>query len=124
MENYKKLIGKKIQKRRKEVGFPTQQSFADSLEVDQSRVARWESGHNFPDADSRDSIAKKLKVGLEFFDVTDAPPNPSDSASKSKLIVDIVAILPSLDENQLGQVLALARGHAAGSGSNEDSEVI
>ena len=43
LENFKELIGKKLQKRRIEMGFSTQKELADKLNVDQSRVARWEN---------------------------------------------------------------------------------
>lgn len=79
LEKFKKLVGKKIQTRRKQVGFKTQEALAKALGTDQTRVARWESGRHLPDAKFQDLLQKILKVSSSFFDSVDGPIVPNKS---------------------------------------------
>lgn len=66
MDNFKRRIGKKIKARRLEVGFDTQAALAKAIHVDQSRVARWESGTNLPDTSLRAELCRALKIDDDY----------------------------------------------------------
>lgn len=77
VESYKKTIGARIRRRRRELGYNSQEAFAKALGLDQPRVNKWETGKNYPDASHRQKIAEKLKVTeSEFFSVNEPPETP------------------------------------------------
>lgn len=71
MESYKRLIGKKIQKRRIEMGFATQSDLAAKVGVDQSQISRWESGANIPEGTLKKDLGDALGVAEGFFEMID-----------------------------------------------------
>lgn len=71
MVSYKVLIGKKIQVRRVEMGFQTQDDMAKKLGTTQSQVSRWEGGINLPEGELKKAIAEILKVDHSFFELVD-----------------------------------------------------
>lgn len=73
LENYKKLVGEKIRKRREEMGFPSQEDLAAALNTDQSRISRWETGRNLPTGDRRKGLLELLKCDEESIFGIDEP---------------------------------------------------
>jgi transcriptional regulator with XRE-family HTH domain len=70
-------IGKKIRKRRKLLGFSTQESLAKAVGTDRTRVSRWESGEESPKV-YRERLIEVLDVDASFFtEIEDQ--NPSSS---------------------------------------------
>ena len=47
----------------------TQEDLAGLVDVDQSRVARWERGDSYPEPEFRKKLAEHLGVEESFFDV-------------------------------------------------------
>lgn len=102
LESYKKLIGKKIQRRRVELGIDSQESLAGKVGVDQSHVSKWESGKNLPEGKLRRTIADVLKVSDDFFELIEL--NPSDDI-KERLCNQIIREVLGLNEFQLNKVI-------------------
>jgi transcriptional regulator with XRE-family HTH domain len=74
LKTFKELVGERIKARRIALKM-TQQELADSLETDQSRIARWEAGKNLPDKAFRPSLSKALSASIdEIFAVTESTP--------------------------------------------------
>ena len=78
MKSFKKRVGKLIQRRRRELGFASQQSLADAIGTDQPTVARWEAGHYFPNDEYIQKLQKVLKVDSDFFYGDEEESVPSD----------------------------------------------
>lgn len=95
LENYKKAIGQKIRSLRLAAGFDTQEEFARAMEVDQPRIAKWESGRNRPEPASLKKLAKVLNVKISEFDLS---VSPSAASSRSENIAALIALLPALDD--------------------------
>ena len=100
LANLKRLIGQKLQKRRKHKGL-SQEQLAGLLEVDQSRISDWERGIHRPDPVYRKALAEKLNLDESFFDELEMP-----SAGRSDMLITIQGILATLDQDQLHDVLA------------------
>lgn len=81
LENLKKLVGQNIRKFRKEAGFKTQESLARALDVDQPRVAKWESGRSIPDQRHRTVICKVLGITEEQLQAFPNVPKPISGMS-------------------------------------------
>lgn len=101
LESYKKLIGKKIQKRRIEKAFSNQQALADKLGVDQSQITKWETGVHMPEGRHRKSLGELLDVPDDFFEMIEVTPPVS---TRSDVILSIISDLSALDMNQLEDI--------------------
>lgn len=66
MAKLRNKLGEKIRKRRKELGYKTQEALADKLDVDVSRISRWETGDEFPDTKHRANLFEILKMNDDF----------------------------------------------------------
>lgn len=86
MGNFKVIIGKKLQKRRIEMGFKTQESLADKLGADTSMVTKWENGKHMPDPLYQVKMCELLGLPDDFFTevstVQEAPPSALDLINK------------------------------------------
>ena len=58
-----KALGKKIQKRRKELGF-TQEEIAEKIRMSRAYVGYIEQGRNAPSLDALEKIARALKTSV------------------------------------------------------------
>ena len=71
MAKYKKTLditnGEKIRKRRKELGYSSQLSFAEAIGADRVTVSRWETGEYGIGQEHFESVKKVLKVDDSFF---------------------------------------------------------
>ena len=64
-----KKLGKRIQKLRKEMGFESQEKFAEALGLSRTHIGHIEQGRKNPSMEVLIKIAKKLKVELsDLFD--------------------------------------------------------
>ena len=64
-----KKLGKRIQKLRKEMGFESQEKFAEALVLSRTHIGHIEQGRKNPSMEVLIKIAKKLKVELsDLFD--------------------------------------------------------
>jgi transcriptional regulator with XRE-family HTH domain len=66
LDNFKRAVGERLRARRIMLGFKTQAKLAKALGVDQSRVARWESGSNLPDSNYRAKIHEVLGTDDDY----------------------------------------------------------
>jgi len=65
-----KKLGKKIQRLRKEIGYTSQESFAEALGLSRTHVGHIEQGRKNPSMEVLIKIAKKLKVEVsELFEI-------------------------------------------------------
>lgn len=75
MAKYRELfnieLGKKLKARRLEMGFRSQEKFAEAIGVSRVAVALWETGDNGIDDKNYPAIKRVLKVGDSFFDQGD-----------------------------------------------------
>jgi len=106
LESFSVFLGKKIRDRRRACGFETQSALADAIGVDRTRVSRWEKGQNIPSKQLRETLKRILNVDDSFFKPTAPGPLTPD---KSLLILEIVALLPGIDVNNLEVILDLLR---------------
>jgi len=106
VKSYKTAIGSRIKKRRIELGFKTQQAFADALGVDQPRVNKWENGANLPDAKHQALICKVLKIDRE--DLLSAN-GPTSSQDRAELILEIVLLISKMNAKHLKSLLEFAK---------------
>lgn len=81
----KKPMGRRLRLRRKEMGFNTQNDFAEAVGSDQPTIARWETDTFFPSEDYIEKIKSVLKVGDDFFFDTRTAEEIRESAIKSNL---------------------------------------
>lgn len=65
MKSLRKRVGERIRKRRRQMGFESQKSLADALDIEQSTVARWESGKSTPIDDNLERLTSLLKIEPE-----------------------------------------------------------
>ena len=64
-----KKLGKKIQRLRKEVGYKSQEKFAEALSLSRTHIGHIEQGRKSPSMEVLVKIAKKLKVEVsELFE--------------------------------------------------------
>lgn len=64
-----KKLGKRIQKLRKEVGYNSQESFAEALGLSRTHIGHIEQGRKNPSMEVIVKIARKLKVDVsELFE--------------------------------------------------------
>ncbi|KHD88828.1 MAG: hypothetical protein OM95_06845 [Bdellovibrio sp. ArHS] len=68
MDSLKKKFGKKLQARRKEMGFATQTDLGNRIGVDQPMIARWETGVYYPSGEYKEALKRELKIDDSFFD--------------------------------------------------------
>lgn len=103
MRNFKIFVGKKIQRRRAELGL-NQEELAAGLktDTDRARVSDWERGKYYPDPEHIKALKRVLKVDDIFFDLSD-----EDERQNSDLLLKIIRILPALDQNELMLTLEL-----------------
>ena len=109
LKSYKVLIGQKIQKRRIEKGFLNQGQLAKKIGTDQSRISSWESGKSVPEGQLKAALGDLLDVEESFFELVDV------DGEKEKLILDVQAALPALDEEQLHKILRMALSYSGAS---------
>lgn len=57
-----KKLGKKIQRIRKEIGYTSQESFAEALGLSRTHIGHIEQGRKNPSMEVLIKIAKKLKI--------------------------------------------------------------
>lgn len=107
MINFKISFAKKLHARRIEMGFKSQAALAREIDVDTSRVNLWEKGKNFPDAFYREKLCQVLKIDQSFFETIEV--QESSGMKKADLIAAIITALPSLNDNELGDVLSLIK---------------
>lgn len=124
MDSFKKRFGQKLRARRIEKGFSSQSDLAEKLEVDQSRVSRWENGREFPDGPYRDKLMKVLKDESLFSLEPDAKPAPTvssllDAMKLMQAELDEVKssplyeVLKSADERLAREIADLAKAYLA-----------
>lgn len=67
METFKKIVGKRIARRRKDkdVDLPSQKKLAKAMGIDRTRVAKWESGANLPTGELKQTLLRVLKTTEE-----------------------------------------------------------
>lgn len=99
LANLKRLIGQKLQRKRKALRM-SQDALAGLLDVDQSRISDWERGIHRPDPVYQKKLTEKLKLEDNFFDELDLP-----SAGRSDLLITIQGVLATLNNEQLDAVL-------------------
>jgi transcriptional regulator with XRE-family HTH domain len=93
----------------------SREALAESIGVNQVSVYRWENQEGKPELDHVLKIAQFFEMSLgELLEIQEKPPQKSD------LIARLVAIMPGLDEIQLGQLVRLAETHARGVTINTD----
>jgi transcriptional regulator with XRE-family HTH domain len=103
LDNYKKLIGKKIQARRVQLGIGSQEALGALVGVDQSYVSRWERGLHLPEGRHREKLLEVLGSDESLLDITEKLTlNHSD---RNQLILDIQSRLTALDNDQLEALL-------------------
>lgn len=59
-----KKLGKRIQKLRKEIGYTSQESFAESIGLSRTHIGHIEQGRKNPSMEVLTKISKKLKVDI------------------------------------------------------------
>jgi len=85
------FIGKKILKRRKELGL-TQVKLAEKIGVGYTSISAWENGRNKPSVDLYPKLADALGVDLDFFDI--AP----DPAPQSEVLKEIAGLKVMMEQ--------------------------
>lgn len=93
MRLLKKRIGERIKALRKSAGYPSQAAFAEAIGVEQSTVARWESGRFMPLEEQLDNMATILNVSKSIF--LDDDFSPSKKSSKPADIIEKIEALES-----------------------------
>ena len=64
-----KKLGKRIQRLRKEIGYKSQEDFAEALGISRTHIGHIEQGRKNPSMEVLVKIAKKLKVDVsELFE--------------------------------------------------------
>lgn len=101
MENFRKYIGKKISTKRNILGF-TQGVLASKIGTEQARISNWERGAHLPDEQSQEALKELFKVDNNFFDL-----------ELSGDQIDLLSILPSLEEDQIEIIIGVARKFAS-----------
>lgn len=98
LENFKRLIGKKLRERRTELGFENQDDFAQKIDpgLNRETVSKWERGINLPQEHYQQRICEVLKTDLSFFDI--------EEETKSDIIVKLIILLPKLYKSELQSV--------------------
>lgn len=88
-------------------------------------ITMWETGKRFPRGKNLRKLAEALQVS-EAAIVDDSVPMPAPierNKNKSQLIGDIVALLPALNKDQLGNILTLASGYTGATVDVSDIKV-
>lgn len=100
LERFKRLIGKKIRDRRLELGFETQDDFAQKIDVglNQETVSKWERGINIPQEKYHKKLFEVLKTGPELLDID------AKDFERAELLSAILVALPALDNSQLSDI--------------------
>ena len=72
MKDFKKVVAHRIKAARIAAGYASQAALADAINVDQSRVARWEVGEYQPRGELRSRLLKAIrKTELDIFGVAE-----------------------------------------------------
>ena len=66
-DDYRKRVGRRIQRARLRAGFETQTQLAQALGVADNQVNRWEKGRHMPSPRMLERIANALGVPAESF---------------------------------------------------------
>lgn len=95
LESFKKLIGKKLQAKRIEMGF-SQESLAGELGSEQPQVSAWERGLHIPEGKQKAKLIEVLKVDESFFETIELAPE-----TREHVIGEIMLHLSRLDMKDL-----------------------
>lgn len=88
----------------------TQESAAEAVGVNIRTYQRWESGETSPSERRKDKIAKAFNAALsDFYRDDSGVLTPSKTLSRAELLTEIYSLAPSLQEDQLKEVLAKIR---------------
>lgn len=101
MDNYKKLIGKKIQARRIQLGITSQEALGALVGVDQSYVSRWERGLHLPEGKHREKLLEVLNANSSFLDISEKSDVTHKSSEIAQLILEVQDKLKTLTMDQL-----------------------
>lgn len=105
MKNFKKLVGKKIRKRRDDLGLG-QEEIADFLNTETARVSNYERGVHLPEGKLKAKLLKILKAEESLLDIDEKdskpPPLTPDEAEFIRLFR--VAVERSCDKGLLAMV--------------------
>lgn len=103
MEKTRKLFISNLKKIRNAKGL-TQAGLAELIEISLSGYAQIEYGTNWPTPKTLGLLAEKLKVSVsEFFRSDEEEDQP---LTRSETLARIITILPTLNDEELGAVLA------------------
>jgi DNA-binding transcriptional regulator YiaG len=100
--SYKKLVGDRIKAARIKAGFANQEALAVRLNVDRTRVSRWESGENLPKGKLATQLLKAVRASQEeIFAVTVRDPEPGsegplDASAGLEILSKYQGLSPSL----------------------------
>lgn len=87
-KNYKKLVGTRIKEFRERAGYSTQEDLARRMDIDQSRISRWESGQQMPTGEHKATLLRLLnKSSEDLFSAQNATTSLNVN-NESKVIVE------------------------------------
>jgi transcriptional regulator with XRE-family HTH domain len=109
METIEKLIGKKVKDARVRLGL-SQSDLAKNAKTSLTTINRLEKGHQFPHLATLREVAKVL--GISENDILDTRPPASEAISKAGLLTEIYTLAPSLQEDQLKEILTKIRSYS------------
>lgn len=130
MKDFKSVVARRIKAARVAAGYGSQAALADDLGVDQSRVARWESGENLPRGSHRANLLKALhKKEIEIFGHEEASPTVASQPVSPDIIEaiergaaqvlagktddlsddkrELIALIPRLEDGLVRQILGM-----------------
>jgi transcriptional regulator with XRE-family HTH domain len=88
-----------------------QYKLAEMIGVEPPNVSRWVKGVTYPSEEHFSKLCEILSVDAEYFETGSLL---NESLNKSDLMVRLYSIVPSLNEDQLGQLLRLAEVYLEG----------
>lgn len=106
MENIEILIGKKVKEARKRLGM-SQSDLAKNAKTSLTTINRLEKGKQSPHASTLSEIMRALNLSGSDIILGDSP--APELSSKAELLTEIYSIAPTLQEDQLKEVLAFMR---------------
>lgn len=146
MDTIAQIVSENIRSRMKELGL-TQSDLAKRIGVNQPMVSKWLSGTITPESSTQDRLCKALECSIDRLvevsrnDKTERalklisvqldsienllkPSQVVDDNSALELLVKIQRVLPSLDQDQLRNILSLANGYLGAHSASDDSNAI
>lgn len=106
MENIEILIGKKVKEARLRLGL-SQSDLAKNAKTSLTTINRLEKGRQSPHSSTLNEILRAL--GISNLDIFTSAPTTTKSASKAELLTEIYSIAPTLQEDQLKEILMKMR---------------